>query len=122
MPLVIAFRQDLHRAPVSSLCFAVNCCCFTCTIHDVDFLLAIAVRFGGDVTLYAIENRFKRIKKDAQLINDSIAKGIDPMDLEIGGANNDAVRVRTPCAKRDAGQTRQFHHFQALFTFPSHSI
>jgi hypothetical protein len=33
----------------------------------------------------AIENRFRRIKSDAKLIRDALAKGIDPITLPIGG-------------------------------------
>jgi hypothetical protein len=54
-------------------------------------LLDIAARFGGDCTISALENRFRRIKKDAKLINDSIAKGIDPITLPIGDTDGEVV-------------------------------
>ncbi|RDW83019.1 hypothetical protein BP5796_04510 [Coleophoma crateriformis] len=40
--------------------------------------------FGGDATKSAMENRFRRIKSDAQLIKASIAKGLDPIHIPIG--------------------------------------
>jgi len=61
----------------------------------------IAARFGGDCTTSAVENRFRRIKKDAQLINDSIKKGIDPITLPIGDTDGEAA-VRN--VKRGPGQ------------------
>jgi hypothetical protein len=45
----------------------------------------IAQRFGGDCTKSSLENRFRRIKTDAHLINNAIKKGIDPISLQIGG-------------------------------------
>jgi hypothetical protein len=48
-------------------------------------------RFGGDCTFSALENRFKRIKKDAKLINDAIGKGIDPITLGIGGTDGEVA-------------------------------
>jgi len=49
----------------------------------------MAVRFGGDCTKSALENRFRRIKTDAKLINDAVKKGIDPMSLDIGGTDGE---------------------------------
>jgi hypothetical protein len=48
------------------------------------FLLDMAARFGGDCTAMALQNRFRAIRRDAKLINDSIAKGVDPITLPIG--------------------------------------
>jgi hypothetical protein len=48
-------------------------------------------RFGGDCTFSALENRSKRIKKDAKLINDAIGKGIDPITLGIGGTDGEVA-------------------------------
>ncbi|KAH8654136.1 hypothetical protein BGZ60DRAFT_386768 [Tricladium varicosporioides] len=45
---------------------------------------AISDRFGGDCTQSAIDNRFRRIKSDAKMINEAIKRGIDPITLEIG--------------------------------------
>jgi len=56
----------------------------------VNFLLDISARFGGDCTAGAIQNRFKRIKKDAVLINQAVAAGIDVITINVGdtsGAN-----------------------------------
>lgn len=39
---------------------------------------------GSDCTVSALENRFRRIKRDAKLINDAVSKGIDPLTLGIG--------------------------------------
>ncbi|KAH8805948.1 hypothetical protein F5884DRAFT_755497 [Xylogone sp. PMI_703] len=50
----------------------------------IHFLLDIAVRFGGDCTKSALENRFRRIKADAKRMNDAVARGIDPVTLIIG--------------------------------------
>jgi hypothetical protein len=44
----------------------------------------MAARFGGDCTAMALQNRFRAIRRDAKLINDSIAKGVDPITLPIG--------------------------------------
>jgi hypothetical protein len=54
-------------------------------------LVDISKRFGGDCTNSALENRFRRIKKDAKLINDAIAKGIDPITLDIGGTDGEVA-------------------------------
>ncbi|PVH77945.1 hypothetical protein DL98DRAFT_422919 [Cadophora sp. DSE1049] len=44
----------------------------------------ISARFGGDCTKSAIENRFRRLKSDAKLINDAVKNGIDPITLNVG--------------------------------------
>jgi hypothetical protein len=54
-------------------------------------LVDISKRFGGDCTNSALENRFRRIKKDAKLINDAIEKGIDPITLDIGGTDGEVA-------------------------------
>ncbi|CZR56747.1 uncharacterized protein PAC_06636 [Phialocephala subalpina] len=51
----------------------------------------IAVRFGGDCTKSAIDNRFRRLKSDAKLINDAIKNGIDPITLNIGDTKGEAA-------------------------------
>ncbi|RDW71480.1 hypothetical protein BP6252_08043 [Coleophoma cylindrospora] len=48
--------------------------------------------FGGDATKSAMENRFRRIKSDAQLIKASIAKGLDPINISIGEGDGIAHR------------------------------
>lgn len=68
----------------------------------------IAARFGGDCTTSALENRFRRIKKDAKLINDSIAKGIDPITLPIGDTDGE-VAVRR--VKSGPGQMKSSSNF-----------
>jgi hypothetical protein len=45
----------------------------------------MAARFGGDCTKSSLENRFRRIKTDAKLMNNAVAKGVDPINLDIGG-------------------------------------
>jgi hypothetical protein len=84
---------------------------------SVDFCSDIAARFGGDCTASAIDNRFRRIKKDAKLINDAIAKGIDPMTLDIGDTSGE-VAMRS--VKRGPGQTKS-SQFSALCIFSFHS-
>jgi hypothetical protein len=66
-------------------------------------LVDISKRFGGDCTFSALENRFRRIKKDAKLINDAIAKGIDPITLDIGGTDGE---VAVPPGKNHAKRGR----------------
>ncbi|KAK0124023.1 hypothetical protein ONS95_009009 [Cadophora gregata] len=44
----------------------------------------ISSRFGGDCTKSAIENRFRRIKSDAKLINDAVKNGVDPITINVG--------------------------------------
>ncbi|KAH6666957.1 hypothetical protein B0J14DRAFT_490240 [Halenospora varia] len=57
---------------------------------------AISDRFGGDCTRSAIDNRFRRIKDDAKMINEAIKKGIDPITLEIGTVTyREAPHART---------------------------
>lgn len=45
----------------------------------------MSARFGGDCTASSLQNRFRRIKTDAQLVNDAVRKGIDCITLDIGG-------------------------------------
>ncbi|KAM0132414.1 hypothetical protein ACHAP3_006451 [Botrytis cinerea] len=47
----------------------------------------ISVRFGGDCTASAVENRFRRLKSDAKLINAAVAKGEDPILMNVGDTN-----------------------------------
>jgi hypothetical protein len=47
----------------------------------------MATRFGGDCTKSSLENRFRRIKTDATMINKAVKMGIDPITLNIGGAD-----------------------------------
>ena len=53
--------------------------------------LEISRCFGGDATKSAMENRFRRIKSDAKLINESVAAGIDPITLPIGDTNGEVA-------------------------------
>jgi hypothetical protein len=63
-------------------------------------LVDILKRFGGDYTFSALRNRFRRIKKDAKLINDAIEKDIDPITLDIGGTDGEvAIPPRKSRAK-----------------------
>jgi len=85
-------------------------------IDFVGFPSAISARFGGDCTASAVDNRFRRIKRDAQLINDSVKKGIDPITLPIGDTDGGAA-VRN--VKRAPGQTRVLLVFLSTCAFPS---
>ncbi|CZT53038.1 uncharacterized protein RSE6_14471 [Rhynchosporium secalis] len=44
----------------------------------------ISARFGGDCTKSAIDNRFRRLKSDAKLINNAIQNGFDPITINVG--------------------------------------
>ncbi|KAG4439123.1 hypothetical protein IFR05_005410 [Cadophora sp. M221] len=44
----------------------------------------ISAKFGGDCTKSAIENRFRRLKSDAKLINDAVKNGVDPISINVG--------------------------------------
>ncbi|KAG9236712.1 hypothetical protein BJ875DRAFT_503184 [Amylocarpus encephaloides] len=44
----------------------------------------LATKFGGDCTRSALENRFRRIKRDAKAMNEALDKGINPITLPIG--------------------------------------
>jgi hypothetical protein len=124
------FTVELHDAPQSGtprgrgnkwLRYSMISFAY-CTEHDfftflrslVDFYLDIAPRFGGDCTASALENRFRRIKKDAKLINDSIVEGIDPITLAIGDTDGEAA-IRG--VKRGPGQIKNFLNHQALCLF-----
>ncbi|TGO56129.1 hypothetical protein BCON_0082g00420 [Botryotinia convoluta] len=50
---------------------------------------AISVRFGGDCTASALDNRFRRLKSDAKLINAAVAKGEDPILMNVGDTNGE---------------------------------
>lgn len=65
--------------------------CFVFVLSTVLISVSdISDRFGGDSTTSAIENRFRRIKTDAKLVNIALAKGQDPIILNIGGADGHA--------------------------------
>ena len=68
-------------------------------------LAEIAKRFGSDCTQSALENRFRRIKRDAKLINDAIEKGIDPITLDIGGTDGEVAAK--PGKIRGNGQAKR---------------
>ncbi|KAF7900418.1 uncharacterized protein EAF01_007720 [Botrytis porri] len=52
--------------------------------NDFSVKKAISVRFGGDCTISALDNRFRRLKSDAKLINAAVAKGEDPILMNVG--------------------------------------
>ncbi|KAI9647276.1 hypothetical protein NHQ30_003659 [Ciborinia camelliae] len=54
---------------------------------DVKVKKEISPRFGGDCTVSALENRFRRLKSDATLINTAIASGKDPISINVGDTN-----------------------------------
>ncbi|KAB8303400.1 hypothetical protein EYC80_004828 [Monilinia laxa] len=53
----------------------------------VNVMKAISVRFGGDCTVSALENRFKRLKSDAKLINAAVGNGEDPISINVADTN-----------------------------------
>lgn len=71
----------------------------------------ISDRFGGDSTTSAIENRFRRIKTDAKLVNIAVNKGQDPIILNIGGENG-----HTPMKGGASGGQNAFLYFCSLAT------
>lgn len=61
---------------------------------NLDFdvsLLEISRRFGGICTTSAIDNRFRRIRVDAKMINEKLEAGVDPMTLKIGDSIGSAM-------------------------------
>ena len=72
-------------------------------LHLLISSLVISSKFGGDCTASAIENRFRRIKRDAKLINSSILKGIDPITLDIDGEGGETASMST---KGRSGQAK----------------
>ncbi|KAF4613410.1 hypothetical protein G7Y89_g15477 [Cudoniella acicularis] len=57
----------------------------------------ISRSFGGGCTTSAIENRFRRLKSDAKLINDALKKGIDPITLNIGDTQGEVALKSGGC-------------------------
>ncbi|KAF7944705.1 uncharacterized protein EAE97_005338 [Botrytis byssoidea] len=57
--------------------------------NDFSVKKAISVRFGGDCTASALDNRFRRLKSDAKLINAAVAKGEDPILMNVGDTNGE---------------------------------
>ncbi|KAI9729495.1 MAG: hypothetical protein M1818_008518 [Claussenomyces sp. TS43310] len=51
----------------------------------------ISKAFGGDCTVSALENRFRRIKADAKSIRDALSEGIDPITLELASKGSKAI-------------------------------
>ncbi|KUJ17356.1 uncharacterized protein LY89DRAFT_583877 [Mollisia scopiformis] len=65
-------------------------------ISETDLLIDfsgpdIAARFGGDCTKSAVENRFRRVKSDAKLINDAVKNGVDPITINVGDTSGEAA-------------------------------
>lgn len=89
-----------------SFCHVQHTHIATFLLDFTDFGKAISASFGGDCTVSAIENRFRRIKSDAKLINDALKKGIDPITLPIGGSDGSV-----------APKSSKNGHGQAAFTF-----
>lgn len=75
-------------------------------------------RFGGDCTKSALENRFRRIKSDAERINEAVRKGIDPIILNVG----DTGRVAIKGGKSGHGQTFPDSHQSTIHVPFRHSI
>ena len=80
-----------------------------------DAAKAISAGFGGDCTMSAIENRFRRIKSDAKLINKALAHGIDPFSLPIGGEDGSTSKPSMRAKNSDSGQKARF--FLLLHSF-----
>ncbi|TGO70383.1 hypothetical protein BOTNAR_0001g00590 [Botryotinia narcissicola] len=59
--------------------------------NDFSVKKAISVRFGGDCTASALDNRFRRLKSDAKLINAAVAKGEDPILMNVGDTNGEVA-------------------------------
>ncbi|KAF5874488.1 uncharacterized protein Bfra_004498 [Botrytis fragariae] len=57
--------------------------------NDFSVKKAISVRFGGDCTASALDNRFRRLKSDAKLINAAVARGEDPILMNVGDTNGE---------------------------------
>ncbi|KAF7956690.1 hypothetical protein EAE96_004022 [Botrytis aclada] len=62
--------------------------------NDFSVKKKISDRFGGDCTFSAIDNRFRRLKSDAKLINDAVAKGEDPILMNVGDTNGEIACKR----------------------------
>lgn len=92
---------DLADYGLKSKTQGIHCCSFASCSCLVIFaapcagslliLLDISARFGGDCTKSALENRFRRIRSDAKLINAAVDKGIDPIALNIGDTDGEVV-------------------------------
>jgi hypothetical protein len=81
-------------------------------------LIAIAPRFGGDCTKSALENRFRRIKSDARLINDAVAKGVDVITINVGDTNGQVAMSSNKGSNGNAPDCFLYQHINmAHFTF-----
>ena len=63
----------------------------------IDWVLDLALRFGGDCTSSALENRFRRIRSDAKLINEAVTSGVDPITINIGDTNGTVAVGKKSC-------------------------
>ncbi|KAF7931679.1 uncharacterized protein EAE98_004415 [Botrytis deweyae] len=59
--------------------------------NDFSVKKAISIRFGGDCTASALDNRFRRLKSDAKLINAAVARGEDPILMNVGDTNGEVA-------------------------------
>ncbi|KAF7887040.1 uncharacterized protein EAF02_003687 [Botrytis sinoallii] len=59
--------------------------------NDFSVKKAISIRFGGDCTASALDNRFRRLKSDAKLINAAVARGQDPILMNVGDTNGEVA-------------------------------
>jgi hypothetical protein len=87
---------------------------FVITDPLVDLLSDIAVRFGGDCTKSALESRFRRLRSDAVLINKAVAKGINPITINVGGTDG---QVAVKSGKGSHGQTFSNSVISTLYVF-----
>ncbi|CAD6443648.1 ba322ab6-cabc-4c17-89f2-6995816ea521 [Sclerotinia trifoliorum] len=73
----------------------------------------ISVRFGGDCTASAIDNRFRRLKSDAKLINAAIAKGEDPIFMNVGDTNGNVAYKGKGAISELMGSATPASHIQS---------
>lgn len=76
----------------------------------IDFHVAISLRFGGDCTASALDNRFRRLKSDAKLINAAVAKGEDPILMNVGDTNGEIA-----CKGKGGDESMFFLVFQIQY-------
>lgn len=108
------------------LFFIIFCHSTLHALHAVSFVpfidlpIEISARFGGDCTKSALENRFRRLKSDAKLINDAVAKGQDPITINVGDTNGDVA-----CKGLGGNEMMfivAFHFEQSQSTYFSHCL
>ena len=92
----LLFESSAHRT------FAFSALAYQFYLVSLLISLDISARFGGDCTKSAIENRFRRLKSDAKLINDAVKNGVDPITINVGDTDG---RIAISGSGRGNGQT-----------------